>query len=242
MIYVAENTIAMWAMQVALAACLLATSVAYFFESGYTHHYTYWAENSMFDQHNVSMILKVGTQYHRPCKVKLSCVYRWQINILESCAYVTVFIFLLFPLFLLLFIVTRLLYFLIIIFTTGITNVLPRFDWLMTDISQSTYTDEMHHTFEPHFRPTATKHLVFLCVTNWNWRGLIEKQWLYIPLKQTICYRRNNDKTCAASLQIPKARNTVLFAKSIYNDVSLATVFQSLQRAQPTKISCMFTL
>ena len=76
MIYVAENTIAMWAMQVALAACLLATSVAYFFESGYTHHYTYWAENSMFDQHNVSMILKVGTQYHRPCKVKLSCVYR----------------------------------------------------------------------------------------------------------------------------------------------------------------------
>ena len=59
-IYVAENVTAMWAMQVALVAvCLLAPSGAYFFESGYTHHYTYWAENSLFDQHNVSMILKV---------------------------------------------------------------------------------------------------------------------------------------------------------------------------------------
>ena len=129
MIYVAENTIAMWVMQVALAACLLATSVAYFFESGYTHHYTYWAENSMFDQHNVSMILKVGTQYRRPRKGQISCVYRGNfLNILDSCTYVTVLIFILFPLFRLLFVVTRLLSFLIIIVTIDITNVSTRFD------------------------------------------------------------------------------------------------------------------
>lgn len=48
----------MWALQVALAACLLAPSAGYFFEPGYTHHYTYWAENSLFDQHNITMVLK----------------------------------------------------------------------------------------------------------------------------------------------------------------------------------------
>ena len=50
----------MRAVQVALAICLMASSTAYFFESGYTHHYTYWAENSLFDQHNVTTVLKVS--------------------------------------------------------------------------------------------------------------------------------------------------------------------------------------
>ena len=62
------NVIAMWAVQVAVAVCLLAPSTAYFFETGYTHHYTYWAENSLFDQHNVTTVLKVYK-----CKQQVGC-------------------------------------------------------------------------------------------------------------------------------------------------------------------------
>ncbi|XP_076452271.1 uncharacterized protein LOC143287914 [Babylonia areolata] len=48
----------MAAIQVALVLCLLAPSAAYFFESGFRHHYTYSSENSFFDQHNVTTVLK----------------------------------------------------------------------------------------------------------------------------------------------------------------------------------------
>ncbi|KAL8573312.1 hypothetical protein ACOMHN_032774 [Nucella lapillus] len=50
----------MWVLQVALAAvtCLLAPSAGHFFEDGYSHDYTYRADNSLFDQHNVTTILK----------------------------------------------------------------------------------------------------------------------------------------------------------------------------------------
>ena len=58
----------MWAVQVALVACLLTPSVAYFFETGYTHHYTYWAENSLQDQHNITTVLKV-----------VSLLYHWRV-------------------------------------------------------------------------------------------------------------------------------------------------------------------
>nr|KAG5706489.1 hypothetical protein BaRGS_032882 [Batillaria attramentaria] len=48
----------MWALPLTLAACLLAGGRAYFFESGYTHHYTYKAENDLLGQGNITTILK----------------------------------------------------------------------------------------------------------------------------------------------------------------------------------------
>ena len=39
---------------------LLTLSEAYFFQSGFTHHYTYEADNSMFGQHNVTTVLKAS--------------------------------------------------------------------------------------------------------------------------------------------------------------------------------------
>ena len=41
---------------------LLPLSEAYFFQSGFAHHYTYEAENSMFGHANVTTILKVWTR------------------------------------------------------------------------------------------------------------------------------------------------------------------------------------
>nr|KAG5704404.1 hypothetical protein BaRGS_031110 [Batillaria attramentaria] len=49
----------MWVTYLAYAASLLALGTPYYFQSGFSHHYTYWAENSMFGGHNVTTILKI---------------------------------------------------------------------------------------------------------------------------------------------------------------------------------------
>nr|KAG5706496.1 hypothetical protein BaRGS_032889 [Batillaria attramentaria] len=48
----------MWELSLTLAACLLAGGEAYFFESGYSHHYTYKAENDLFGHENITTVLK----------------------------------------------------------------------------------------------------------------------------------------------------------------------------------------
>lgn len=49
----------MWGVRLVLAVSLLCSTHAYYFESGFAHHYTYWAETSLFGQGNVTTVLKV---------------------------------------------------------------------------------------------------------------------------------------------------------------------------------------
>lgn len=49
----------MWGVRLLLAVSLLCSTHAYYFESGFAHHYTYWAETSLFGQGNVTTVLKV---------------------------------------------------------------------------------------------------------------------------------------------------------------------------------------
>ena len=52
----------MWALIVIVSAVLtslVGPTAAYFFEPGYSHHYTYWAKHSIFGASNITTILKV---------------------------------------------------------------------------------------------------------------------------------------------------------------------------------------
>ena len=50
----------MWYLvALAVSALLVPSCDSYFFESGFSHHYTYWAESSLFGERNVTTILKV---------------------------------------------------------------------------------------------------------------------------------------------------------------------------------------
>lgn len=49
----------MWLAGLVLGMALLPISQSYFFEVGLSHHYTYWAVNSLIGQHNVTTVLKV---------------------------------------------------------------------------------------------------------------------------------------------------------------------------------------